>query len=92
MGVQYANRYLFHWTYGSWSFIDWWVYISIFSFIACLFMFISPYIVKQLTVWLEYRVNKMVARTKVYEEKLKVRIQAEKAKYLKENATNLASR
>ena len=44
-------------------------------------MFISPYIVKQLTVWLEYRVNKMVARTNVYEEKLKVRIQSEKDKY-----------
>lgn len=79
--VQYANRWWFHFNYTDWSFIDWWVYISVFSFIACLFMFITPYEVKQLSVWLDYRVNKMVARTKVYEEKLRVRIQAEKEKY-----------
>ena len=54
-------------------------------------MFISPYIVKQLSVWLDYRINKMVARTAVYEEKLKVRIQAEKDKYLNEPTTKLIS-
>lgn len=82
LGVQYANRWWFHFNYEDWSFIDWWMYISIFSFIGCLFMFISPYIVKQLSVWLDYRINKMIARTSVYEEKLKVRIQAEKEKYI----------
>jgi len=80
-GLQYANRWWFHFNYAEWTFIDWWVYISIFSFLACLFMFITPYEIKQMTVWLEYRVNKMVARTNVYEEKLKAQIQVEKDKY-----------
>ena len=88
LGVQWANRWWFHFNYKDWSFIDWWTYISVFAFIGCLFMFISPYLVKQLTVWLDYRVNKMVARTNVYEEKLKVRIQAEKDKYTKDYTQN----
>ena len=72
--LQWANRTWWNFNYGEWSFVDWWLFFSIFAFIGTLFFFLSPYIVKQLSVYLDYLVNKMVAKTKVYEKKLESKI------------------
>lgn len=80
--IQLANRAWFHFNYSDWSIIDWWTYISIFFFIGTLLAFLSPFIVEHLTVWLQYRVNKMVAKTKVYQKKLESKIQEKEKKYI----------
>ena len=54
---------------------------SIFFFIATLFLFLSPFLVEQLKVWLNYQIDKMIAKSKVYEKKLESKIEIKAQKY-----------
>lgn len=79
--VQRANDLWFHFSYLNWGVEDWIFYCSIFFFIATLFLFLSPYLVEQLKVWLNYQIDKMIAKSKVYEKKLESKINAKSKKY-----------
>lgn len=83
--MQRANSLWFHFSYLNWGWEDWLFYISIFFFIATLFLFLSPYLVEQLKVWLNYQINKMIAKSKVYEKKLESKIEIKTNKYINLN-------
>lgn len=79
--IQWIDRWIYDFQYQTWTWQTWFLYLSIFFFIATLFLFISPFIVEQLKVWLNYRINKMVAKTEVYKLKLKAKIATEMKRY-----------
>lgn len=79
--IQWIDRWVYNFEYETWTWQTWFLYLSVFFFVATLFLFLSPFIVEQLKVWLNYRINKMIAKTEVYKLKLQSKIEAEMKRY-----------
>lgn len=82
--IQWMNRLLFDFNYAEWTWQDWTFYVCIFVFIGSLLLFLSPYLVETLEIWLIYRIKRIQAKTAVYQKKLEAKIEAEKEQYMKE--------
>ena len=83
--TQEISRY-YRFEYDKWSYIDWWIFISLYVFLAGLFLYLAPFyeeclnaLLQRFLVWIRVKHTEDVHKLEVYVDKLKEEIRKNKS-------------
>ena len=90
-GIAYTTQEIsiyYKFEYSKWSWTDWWMFISIYIFLAGLFLYLSPFyeacldaLLQRFLVWIRVKYSKNTKKLEVYVNELK-------KKYSRDNTNN----
>jgi len=92
--IAYATQEIsriYNFQYDKWSYIDWWIFISIYVFLAGLFLYLAPFyeecldaLLQRFITWIRIKYSENTKKLEVYVNELKKKYSRDKLDIPKE--------